>query len=258
MNCQEFNQLIVHLTCDVEMDAAVRASALAHADICRDCGARVTRQQTIATALQSLARQEQTIQAPERIGQLLFAAFEQQQEPVVRPAPRPVRPSFWAGLQLHWAAAAVTAMILLLAVSALRWWRLSQPVSETNVVKVAATQQQEPTAQEKSVTLVQQERVSTVATRTIAKPRVRRAAPITRSEATGNGEFLSLRPGAQSEPTEFEQVVRLQIPRTTLALWGVRLNEDNDNQKVNAEVVFGEDGIARAIRILNNAERSNQ
>jgi hypothetical protein len=79
-----------------------------------------------------------------------------------------------------------------------------------------------------------------------------------RSEATGNSEFLSLRPGAQSEPTEFEHVVRLQIPRTTLALWGVRLNEDNDNQKVNAEVVFGEDGIARAIRILNNAERSNQ
>ena len=61
----------------------------------------------------------------------------------------------------------------------------------------------------------------------------------------------TLRPGAQAEPAEFEQIVRLQIPRTTLALWGVRINEDSNSQKVNAEVVFGEDGVARAIRILN-------
>jgi hypothetical protein len=262
MNCQEFNQLIVHLTCDVEMDAAERARALAHADTCLNCGARVTRQQTIATALESLAKQEQIIQAPERIGQLLFAAFEQQQELIVRPVPRPVRSSFWAGLRLDWATAVAAAMILLFAVSALRWWRTPPPVPEASVANAhndaAATQQPEPAAQEKSATSVQQERASTVTARAIAKPRVRRTATMMRSGAAGDTEFLSLRPGVQSEPTEFEQVVRLQLPRTTLALWGVRLSEDNDNQKVNAEVVFGEDGVARAIRILPNAERSNQ
>ena len=96
MNCQQFDQIIVNLACNVRMDAAERARALAHADTCLKCGARFTRQQTISTALQSLARQEQTINAPARIGQLLFAAFEQQH--VVRPALTPVRRRFWAGL----------------------------------------------------------------------------------------------------------------------------------------------------------------
>ena len=58
-------------------------------------------------------------------------------------------------------------------------------------------------------------------------------------------------PIAQAEADEFQQVVRMQIPRSTLRLWGLPLNEEGNSERVSAEVFFSEDGVARAIRLHN-------
>lgn len=259
MNCQDFDKLIVNLACDVPMNADERANALAHAETCLQCGARLARQQNVAAALQALNKREQSIHAPERIGEQLMAAFAEQHSPSVRVVPAPK--SFWAGLRFNWAMAATATALVLFALTAMLWWRTPAPVQEAkqnNIQNVnALPEQREMVRKETASVPPKKESVMRVAARTPVRPHVRRPSQPMQSEDRFNG-FVALRPNADTEPAEFEQVVRMQIPRTTLALWGVRLSEDNDNQKVNAEVVFGEDGIARAIRILNNAERSNQ
>ena len=46
------------------------------------------------------------------------------------------------------------------------------------------------------------------------------------------------------------QIVRVQLPRSALANFGLPVNMDRYNEKVKADVLFGVDGTARAIRFV--------
>jgi hypothetical protein len=46
------------------------------------------------------------------------------------------------------------------------------------------------------------------------------------------------------------QIVRVQLPRSALANFGLPVNMDRYNEKVKADVLVGVDGMARAIRFV--------
>ena len=46
------------------------------------------------------------------------------------------------------------------------------------------------------------------------------------------------------------QIVRVQLPRSALANFGLPVNMDRYNEKVKADVLFGVDGLAHAIRFV--------
>ena len=46
------------------------------------------------------------------------------------------------------------------------------------------------------------------------------------------------------------QIVRVELPRTTLASFGLPVNMDRYNEKVKADVLLGVDGMAHAIRFV--------
>jgi hypothetical protein len=51
-------------------------------------------------------------------------------------------------------------------------------------------------------------------------------------------------------PTETAQVVRVRMPVGALAKWGMPVRAANLNQSIDADVVLGEDGLARAVRFV--------
>jgi hypothetical protein len=51
-------------------------------------------------------------------------------------------------------------------------------------------------------------------------------------------------------PNERAQLVRVNVPVGALVKWGLPVNGANPYQRVNAEVVLGEDGLARAVRFI--------
>lgn len=63
-------------------------------------------------------------------------------------------------------------------------------------------------------------------------------------------EFLPLRAGPVLHPGESAQVLRIQVPRAELVRFGYPYEPDAGQQKVQADVLIGEDGIARAIRFV--------
>ncbi|MDQ1560452.1 MAG: hypothetical protein QOD32_3512 [Pyrinomonadaceae bacterium] len=64
-------------------------------------------------------------------------------------------------------------------------------------------------------------------------------------------EFISLVAGAPAAtPLESGQLVRVQLPRAALASLGLPLNAERDNEPVKADVLLGNDGLARAIRFV--------
>jgi hypothetical protein len=51
-------------------------------------------------------------------------------------------------------------------------------------------------------------------------------------------------------PVEDATVIRVQLPRSAMRMVGLPVNEDRASERIRADVVLGQDGIARAVRFV--------
>jgi hypothetical protein len=63
-------------------------------------------------------------------------------------------------------------------------------------------------------------------------------------------DFVPLSYGGVQKPMESGEVIRLEMPRSALIAFGLPVNIDRADTPVKAELLLGEDGMARAIRFL--------
>jgi hypothetical protein len=63
-------------------------------------------------------------------------------------------------------------------------------------------------------------------------------------------DFFPLASGREISTMESFQMVRVLLPRTAMASFGLPVNQERLNVPVNAQVLIGQDGRARAIRFL--------
>lgn len=67
-------------------------------------------------------------------------------------------------------------------------------------------------------------------------------------------EFVSLtQDGMDSLPTN-GQIVRVKLPRSALIAFGLPINMERANEKITADVMLSEEGIARAIRFVHTTD----
>ncbi len=64
--------------------------------------------------------------------------------------------------------------------------------------------------------------------------------------------FIPLPNAEQIDPEEEVDMVRVAVPRSAIAAMGIPVNEDAAPEQVEADVVLGADGMARAVRVLND------
>jgi hypothetical protein len=82
--------------------------------------------------------------------------------------------------------------------------------------------------------------------------RGRRRKPRVKEGADNTGEFFPLTFVAKSGSTEFVQTVRIEISRSMLMSMGLPVNIDRGEGPIKADIIIGEDGVARAVRLINN------
>jgi hypothetical protein len=63
-------------------------------------------------------------------------------------------------------------------------------------------------------------------------------------------EFIPLVYQNDLLPAENVQIVRVKLPRAALVSFGLPINEDRAGEPVKADVLLGDDGVARAIRFV--------
>ncbi len=63
-------------------------------------------------------------------------------------------------------------------------------------------------------------------------------------------DYMPVGYGRPIDPGEFLQVVRVSMPRSEMAQFGLPMPAEPEPGRVMADVVFGEDGVARAIRFV--------
>lgn len=66
----------------------------------------------------------------------------------------------------------------------------------------------------------------------------------------GSMRFYELPEASELPPVEDATVVRVQLPMASLRLIGFQVSEDRINEAVQADVLLGQDGLARGVRVV--------
>ncbi|MCU0247100.1 MAG: hypothetical protein MUC42_11030 [Bryobacter sp.] len=69
-------------------------------------------------------------------------------------------------------------------------------------------------------------------------------------------QFIALPQAASLPPVDTVAVMRVEVPRATLASYGVPVAQENSGDRVQIDLLLGEDGLARAFRPVRLGENS--
>jgi hypothetical protein len=207
-------------------------------------------EEMLTRGLKALAAEMESVAAPESVELKVLEAFRKQN------LVTPIVAKRWNSR--YWFAAAIAAM-LLIAISVVAY-RLNYRVDNNRKL---AKQEQPQSRRELIVEPVKQEQVAGVqepeqkSSAQAPKPRRVRHANVRRPEnvqlanhAEIATDFIPLSSMPAVSLQDGGQIVRVKLPRSALANFGLPVNMDRYNEKVKADVLIGVDGLAHAIRFV--------
>lgn len=255
MNCSEFQHISHELVRD-RLEGREKIEALAHAGDCPGCAQYLEQERRLTLKLGFLSQALYSQEAPERLESVLLTAFREHAAHTDGNGSVPLHagPRFWAHRKFWgWGAtaAALAAVIALAAGTHPR--RSSQPeVSSASVTSSAASTpehaSQLATAEPQDHSQ-QQPVVQAVRHRRNLSPSVRSVADEGATTIADNSGFVPLIYCDELNCGTPGEIVRVEIPASSLPMMG--LVSENRTGPVRADVVVGEDGIARAIRLVD-------
>lgn len=214
--------------------------ATGHAATCEACQAFVAAQERLTRAARSVAAEAAIVTLPEGLESELLAEFDAVRSTGQRPR------WYWmtaAGLAL---AASVVAGVLLVRVP---WGLTGAPEAATQPAAMAKTPEAGTPAELKTV----------VAAVTLppgpGRPEPQKPAPkpTTRLQAAEEPEaaFVSIPYTLPLAPDERANVVRMEVPVAALIAAGLPMRVQDMSANASADVLVGEDGRARAVRLIS-------
>ncbi len=148
----------------------------------------------------------------------------------------------------RWILAATAVVLILLVVVAPRW--VSQPEQKQIEVILTSTPQEGAT---ESVNLSSYPGLGKEAAASLRSGARQNSTQMRRWQAEAAEvatDYLPLTYLAETAVPESGLVVRVQIPRLALVSLGVPINVERAGELVQADIVIGDDGLARAIRFI--------
>lgn len=246
MNCQRFEDVVSDIAREQILDVTVRSEALGHSRECQHCAARLEDELAISLELRNFARSFESVGAPAQVEGQLLAAFGNW-SPVTSHSP-------YTSRRLYWISAIAAVLLIVFAVSVFSW-RQSMPAREgakdavvTNAVPPASSIGQDGQTQSsvprKGTLIARHNRRGATSITSQAKP----------TGATSNNEiatdFLPVTYGGAANLADGGRMVRVELPRSAMASFGLPVNMDRANERVKADVLLGVDGLAHAIRFV--------
>jgi hypothetical protein len=256
MNCQRLENVVSELARGQMMAAEQRREALAHIDVCEDCAARLRDEEMLTRGLKSLAADMESLAAPTGIETRLLEAFRTRE--VVVPV------SVKQSNSRYWLAAVAAVLLIAMSLVALRWQSNGVDTPLKSVAGVTPAEKGTPVEKETNVKPPEEpsKAVEYQANDQSPKRNERRPNRQRRPRRSENTEvanhvtseiatdFIPLRYMNAASLQDGGQIVRVELPRSALANFGLPVNMDRYNEKVKADVLFGVDGLAHAIRFV--------
>lgn len=239
MRCSEFEHQLELVTDVASRAPGSRNEVLDHAASCCSCSARLGEEELLDWSLGEMGAQVRQISPSTEIAHRVMTAFDRERQSNQRHSRN------WR----RFATVAIAAALLLIATASLTLLR-RQPISSSQVdrstIDLGAAVATVEVAQ-----IIKPDEVN-------AKPRAKRSQPARHpvSNAAARFEappeiatdFIRINYATPIEPGS--QMVRVRLPRSAMAQFGLPVNMDRADQTVKADVIMGIDGIAQAIRFV--------
>ncbi len=267
MKCEKFQAIAGQVARNEIMDADERAQALAHAGVCKRCDDVLVAQNNLSDSLRSLSEDTKAAQPDAALEEKVLRAFRERTQVVSI--------SDSSGRRRYWAAAAAAVVLLMLGLAVWRWY-----VASVERQNQSASSQQLPTPSEPSraastptpinETPTPRPLIAEGAQRVIPRRRpkvrserpqvaARREEPLVPATPAETQEvvthFVSLGYGNAFDLQDGVQMVRVDLPRSALARFGLPMNMDRADERIKADVLVGADGLARAIRFVQPVDQ---
>jgi hypothetical protein len=257
MNCQELENIARDVAQDELMDVALREAALSHADSCAYCAMRLTDERALTHGLRRLALAAKSAEAPARVETLLLAAFREQRSDGAAPVSVSALVANRRWLYVGVGIAAAIVIVVLIALIASRPNREPAPPQEakdsSGTFQAPPSPAPEPQPERRPLAGLPPDR---------GRQPIRRANSSARSghRVVDNGQsgrdieiatdFFPLMNRESLAEMDSGQVVRVELPRSALMSFGLPMNMERADERIKADVVVGNDGLARAIRFV--------
>lgn len=273
MNCQEFETILNDLARAKPIDVALRERGLSHTETCGNCAVRLTDEHSLTLGLKAVAVITEESSVSPQVEAALLKAFRQRtaKSNVVELPARRKQTRVWA-----LAAAAILVALFSLAVS--QFLKGSSPKQKevvltpspsvspiTNPLLSKPKEQNQKEQNQLAGSAFEskeapppkfhgkrlQQQTSSDGSYVLAS--VGEFTPVLSTQEPGQEvvtDFLPLFHGADPQPLESGQLIRVQMPRSALASFGLPINQERTNVPVKADVLLAEDGSARAIRFV--------
>lgn len=251
MNCTLFQSSVSDLARGGVPDDDLRTAALDHAKACSLCAARLNHEKALSAGLRALATASRGRAAPSQVEERLLEAFRSHGS---RRQARFQARLAWVGRVIATAGAA--AAIGLLAFSGSEGPRPGErkAAPPTDLVSRVAGEVTKA-GHDASVRTTS----SNEAPRNKRRKGVRHG--VQRRPETGVSvnpapqrevvtEFIPVMYGQGLPPNEGGRLIRVQLPRSALWSFGLPMNVDRAGSRITADVLVGNDGMARAVRFV--------
>ena len=247
MNCHDFEKLALALARNSLLDAAARDQGLIHTEVCNRCAARLAQERALLARVRAVAVEMAGEEPPARVDALLLAAFRAQTAATASSIAIPAQGR--AGRWSNWKFAAVAAGILILiSVMAIIWKSTNSRMPQREERAVAPTPVNTPGPQAEPP--VGRDQVGDERPKNLPKRVHRHASVKSPDEAEVVTQFFPLREGEDLTTLDSLQVLRVELPGSALGEVGLPFDPETVNEPVKADVVLGQDGLARAIRFV--------
>jgi hypothetical protein len=252
MNCQDFELMAGELAAGRLMDASQREDALAHAASCASCAVRLDDERALTAGFRIVANTANE-EAPARVEAVLLAAFR---EIPAAPAITEFRSSRRRRIYAAACVAAMPLLALLFALIGSRIRQLQRPEPPKAILSVPVAPGNAPSSipeqqPKKDVAAAPPQRKPPQRNRSGSQPR-RQLDRIDRSasEAEIATDFIPLMNREALAQMEGGQLMRVELPRSALMSFGLPMDMERATERIKADLVVGNDGLARAIRFV--------
>jgi hypothetical protein len=253
MNCQRFEDVVNDIAREQILEVTVRSEALGHARECRHCAVRLEDELALTLRLRDLATSFKPAGASERVKAQLLSAFGEMSSVGSPP---------FRSRKLYWVSAIAAMLLIMFAVSIFQLRRAKPAVPARNAGNDVAVIYEtlpapRPSSSSMSTSAAPHTPVLTTQKTVLTARHGRRGATVTnraKPDVGGNNEiatdFLPVTYGGVANLEDGGRMVRVELPRSAMASFGLPVNMDRANERVKADVLLGVDGLAHAIRFV--------
>ena len=234
MTCREFDEA-VHAFVRVELlDLSVREAVIEHAAHCDNCALRMGEAGVLAEVTQAAAASVRELQAPEDLEHALLSVFRNQRWR------RHV--TLWRTFEWVAAGAAAAMLAVVLWTSSSRWKVQPSPAPK----KEFSSQSKQPLDAQAPAS----SQPSDTAQGTGAEAPAAEASTAEAEETYAMSDFVPVPFTDGMNPDDPGMVVRVQLTRASLAELGYPVAEVPEEDLIRADVLVGEDGWPRGVRLV--------